>query len=133
MSAPATWIGLWQAPYMERANDPELPDWARVEFAMYGRAGGSDGHAPFAPGELREVLRRVDKATGTLTAATTQGVARAIRTAKAKGAVGPESTARCLVVPGHHYRTGPSVSTCSAHGSGQAMKVYPSGGMTRRG
>jgi hypothetical protein len=109
MSYPSyvpTWLGLWQAPYLERAGDPELPDWVRVEFAMMGHAGGPDGHAPFAPGELAEVLRIVNRETGELAPMSRQNVNRAIRTAKARGAIDSWSTSRCLVVPHARYRSG---------------------------
>lgn len=103
------WVGVWQYAYAERAGNVNLPMHIRLHFHALANTGG-DGHAPQAPGELREVLSRVDKSTGLLTPATPQDVRRAISRAKEEGLLVPESNASCLIVPG--VRTGPQRPRC---------------------
>ncbi|MPV50278.1 hypothetical protein GCG21_09735 [Pseudactinotalea sp. HY160] len=112
-AAPVRPFYVWWADADEaRARDPELPDWLRVEFAMRSRVGGEHGHAPFAPGELAEILYRVDPDTGEITPATAEAVRKAIARARMRGAVHHDSTARCLIAPPSAFRSGPRVPAC---------------------
>lgn len=75
-----------QSTWLTRAHDTELPLWQRVAMLAYG-CHKSNGHANFEPGYLAGVLDKPSAA-----------VSRAIAKSKAKGWIGMESTARCLVV-----------------------------------
>jgi hypothetical protein len=79
--------------------NPLLPNWLRVAALAYGRHS-KNGHANFAPGELRMLLARPGP-DGKPKPISASAVANAINQAKAKGFIAEESMARCLVVPRH--------------------------------
>lgn len=93
------------------AKDDAHPLPYRVYFAAMGRANRI-GHAEFAEGELRQLLRRQD---GTLRSESS--VSNAIREAKGRGLVHRDSSARCLVLPPHHFqKAGKGSAICDVHG-----------------
>ncbi len=93
------------------AKDDAHPLTYRVYFAAMGRANRI-GHAEFAEGELRHLLRRPD---GTLRSESS--ISNAIREAKGKRLIHPDSGARCLVLPSHHFqKAGKGSAVCDAHG-----------------
>lgn len=77
----------------------------RVLFAAMGRHD-INGHAPFRPRELADILRTVDMETGEVRSAQSDTVSDALRQAKEVGYVLPESTARCVVLAPHMFQKG---------------------------
>lgn len=100
MSHINAWSRHYQSVWLERAGDPELPDWLRVAALAYG-SHRANGHATFKRGHVALILADVDTDSGALTPRSRQGIYRAIRTAVRHGWLLDGSTARCLVVPGH--------------------------------
>lgn len=95
-----------------RNDTGEFDRASRVRFAALAKANQS-GHATFGKGELREILA-ID---GRLP--TTGQVSAAIRLAKARGAIRPESKARCLVVYEHQVSQGEGSSGCPSREHGR--------------
>lgn len=94
------WSRHYQLVWLERAGDPDLPDWLRVACAAYGKHR-ANGHAIFRRGGLSLILGTVDGSTGEVRPLDRRHLYRAIQTAVKYGWLGSESTARCLVVPAH--------------------------------
>jgi hypothetical protein len=69
------------------------------------------GHAEFAEGALASVLAgEHDQGL------TRQAVQKGIAAAKAMGLIAPESGARCLVLPSHHFqKNGLGSASCRVH------------------
>jgi hypothetical protein len=93
------------------AKDNAHPLLYRVYFAAMGRANRI-GHAEFAEGELRHLLRSIDG-----TPRSEQSISNVIREAKVRGLIHRDSGARCLVLPSHHFqKAGLGSGTCDVHG-----------------
>jgi hypothetical protein len=98
------WVATSKNGALALASRPDIePLTMRILFAAQYRAD-RDGHAPFAPGELREILQSVNKRTGAIRSATPVAVRKAIRRAEMQGIVTEESEARCLVLSGMFQR-----------------------------
>lgn len=69
------------------------------------------GHAEFAEGALASVLAGEHGQE-----LTRQAVQKGIAAAKAMGLIAPESGARCLVLPSHHFqKNGLGSASCRVH------------------
>ncbi len=110
------WARHFQLPWEERAGDSRLPLWMRVVCLAFGRHR-SNGHAPFAPGQVALVLSTVDPDSGEIHAPSRQEVYRAIRAAVSYGFLAEGSSARCLQVPAHAVTGGMGShrAPCSYH------------------
>ncbi|GMA32575.1 hypothetical protein [Litorihabitans aurantiacus] len=112
--AQRRWAGLPAAGALTLGQSPDLPRFLALPLLALARVH-RNGHAPFAPGELRELLARPDTTTGELLDAHPSSVSRAIREAKTRGLIAPASSARCIVLVDalHTYGTGSnSVPRC---------------------
>lgn len=99
------WAKHYQTVWLERAGDPELPDWLRVACVAYGQHK-ANGHATFRRGQLALILARIDTATGEVLPLDRRNLYRAIQVAIQHGWLSATSSARCLVVPAHHVTGG---------------------------
>jgi L-aminopeptidase/D-esterase-like protein len=69
------------------------------------------GHAEFAEGALASILSGESGQD-----LTKQAVQKGIGAAKAMGLIGPESGARCLMLPAHHFqKSGLGSASCRMH------------------
>lgn len=97
------WARHYQAPWQEKAGNPDLPKWFRV-FALALGSHKANGHATFQPGDVSAVLGRVDLTTGEFTP--DRDVRKHIATAVRYGLLAKGSSVRCLVVPAHSVEGG---------------------------
>jgi hypothetical protein len=98
------WSGHYQSVWLERAKDPDLPDWLRVASLAFAKHQ-LNGHANFATGQLRKLLTSPGP-DGKPKPISHSAVSNAIRTAKKRGFIAENSSARCLVVPPHAITLG---------------------------
>ncbi|WP_327737137.1 hypothetical protein OG749_28960 [Streptomyces nojiriensis] len=78
-------------------------------FAALGW-GNRLGHAEFAEGGLASVLGAEGAPL------TKQAVQKGVTAAKGLGLLAPDSGARCLVLPGHHFqKSGLGAASCRVH------------------
>lgn len=114
------WGSVDQVHARQMARDPDVkPLWLRVMFASMGWSN-LIGHAEFARSGLAVVLQSNDPQTGVLSIPSDSQVDTAIRTAKTKGLVDPDSTRRCLVAPEWWDKAGgKGTRTCAEHA------IYP--------
>ncbi len=105
------YIRLTLSSLQADARDSFFPRAARVKFAAQGWANKS-GHAGFSPGALAKILGKDGVPT------TPQVVSNAIRAAKARGTISPESRAHCLVVNHDQASQGFGRQGCPVHGLG---------------
>ena len=113
-------IGMYQSGALQDARSASLPLFYRVYLAAQGYAY-SDGHAPFASGELWDAVTPANPASGEMRAPNPSQLGAAIRRAKLEGLVHESSTSRCLVLPHHRAarqtgRSGGSRCRVSGHG-----------------
>ncbi|GAA4993782.1 hypothetical protein GCM10023205_78100 [Yinghuangia aomiensis] len=94
------WGGISQAHCQLMAKDPRHDLTYRVYFAALSRAN-QIGHAPFG---MRELARILVDGDGVIPSASS--VRNAIARAKDRGLIEDRSTARCLVLSGHHFQKG---------------------------
>lgn len=91
--------------WLARADDPSLELWLRVVALAFG-SHRANGHSQFAAGWVAKWFHKSPSQLST-----------AIKTAKAKGMLGAESTSRCLVLPpGVTGGLGHPFDPCSVHG-----------------
>jgi hypothetical protein len=103
------WGAVSQFDCRRRAKMQGSPLWFRVYFAAIGWANRI-GHAEFAEGQLADILDREGSPYPG------QDVQKAITAAKRHGLIQPESGARCLVLPGHHFqKDGKGTGSCKVH------------------
>ncbi|WP_149448463.1 hypothetical protein [Mycolicibacterium sp. P9-22] len=104
-----------QKVWLERAADPKLPRWVRVSALAFARHKGN-GHACFRVGEIATLLGSPDP-NGNIKPVAGSVVSDAIRAAKKKEWIAPQSHARCLVVPPHAIQggLGASSTVCPFH------------------
>lgn len=98
------WIGQYQTEWQLRSADGRLPKWFRVVALAYG-THTANGHAPQAQGVIADMLGTVDTDTGVIMP--DGNVARWIQAGVDRGFLATGSTARCLIVPGHTFRSAP--------------------------
>ncbi|GGP75032.1 hypothetical protein GCM10010278_61670 [Streptomyces melanogenes] len=104
------WNKLSKSDCERLARDTDIPQWLRVYFAAHWRLN-QIAHAEFGPEELAELL------AGTAGKPLSKsGLSNAIRTAKEKGLLMEDSSARCLTLPRHHATTGKGSASCREHG-----------------
>lgn len=92
-----------------KARSEDYDRATRVEFAAAGWTN-ADGHAQFPVGELAMVLAIGGRP------ASASATSRAVKEARDRGAIGPESVARCLVVDSESVRQGRGQEGCYWHG-----------------
>jgi hypothetical protein len=86
----------------------------RVLFAAMGKMNAL-GHAELRVGELARILGTVT-ATGEVQACRRDSVSTAIKEAKGRGLIAPESKARCLVLRHHIFQKSTKARwRCSVH------------------
>lgn len=101
------WARHYQDVWHERSGNPMLPRWLRVTALAYG-SHDNDGHARFKRGEVALVLGHVDHDTGAVIPLSRQRVHEAVQQAVELGFLAAGSIPRCLIVPAHDVRKGPS-------------------------
>lgn len=101
------WIGQYQSEWQCRTANPRLPKWFRVVALAYG-THTMNGHSPQPPGAIADMLGTVNPETGELFP--DRHVSRWIGDAIELGFLAKESSARCLIVPGHTFRSAPGSS-----------------------
>ncbi len=106
LSANRSWSIVYDDVFLDEAQDPDLPMWHRLYCYARDRSNGI-GHAQFGPKELSELL-------GT----SKENLAKVIRKAKAKGRITDESSAHCIVLPGHVQYKGNGAQSCITCGIG---------------
>lgn len=96
-------------------GNASIPSWVRVFHAALSRAH-EDGHAPFATGELAEMLDvRADK------------IRPAVERAVEEGLLSPTSTDRCLALPAALHRSGSGKRGQARCGHERRAEAYPTG------
>lgn len=107
----APWGAISQKDCRAKARDPLIKPLAvRVYFAALGW-GNQVGHAEFAEGALASILAVANGQT-----LTRQAVQKGIASAKGMALIAPESGARCLVLPRHHFqKSGLGSGSCRVH------------------
>lgn len=107
----APWGAISQLDCRAKARNPLIKPLAlRVYFAALGW-GNQVGHAEFAEGALASLLAGENGQ-----ALTRQAVQKGMTAAKAMALIAPESGARCLVLPGHHFqKNGLGSASCRVH------------------
>ncbi|MGW5396733.1 hypothetical protein [Streptomyces sp. NPDC003952] len=102
---PGVKFGSFNFAEMRRfAADTDNPMWLRIWFLAMADANRL-GHAEYGPTELPEILNT-----------TPATVRKAIREAKARELIRPESKSRCVVVSTLLRKTSQNGSTCTTHG-----------------
>jgi hypothetical protein len=97
-------------------GNASIPSWVRVFHAALSRAH-EDGHAPFATGELAEMLDvRSDKAR------------TAVERAVEEGLLSPTSTVQCLALPAAIHRSGSGRRGQARCNHERRADAYPTGG-----
>lgn len=102
------WVGQFQSEWELRSGDDRLPKWMRVAALAMGKHR-ANGHAQFAPGDLALTFGEVDQDTGEIFP--DRHVGEHINRAVSLGWLANGSGTRCLIVPGHTYRTAPGNPT----------------------
>lgn len=102
------------ASRIEFAQDPDIPMSLRVVYAAEGEVN-RDGHAQFSPGGLAFMLGHKDKASGLWVPALPSTVTKAIRKAKDKGWIDPDSRTRCIVLSATRTSQGRGGHGCRVH------------------
>lgn len=107
----APWGAISQLDCRAKSRNPLIKPLAlRVYFAALGW-GNQVGHAEFAEGALASIL-----AGESGQVLTRQAVNKGVAAAKCMGLIGPESGARCLVLPSHHFqKSGLGSASCRVH------------------
>lgn len=112
----AEWAAVNRDEMAQWATRPDItPLASRVLFAALGRCD-RDGHSPFAPGELRDVLGGVDAGTGEWTPCTRQGAWQAVQQAVRYGFVHPDSQVRYIILRPSVFQNGSGASKSCVHG-----------------
>ena len=126
MSLQNRWAKHYQSAWNERAQDERLPDWLRIASLAFARHA-ANGHARFAPGEIAQVLERVDKQTGALRRPHKANIQRAIRHAVDRDFLAAGSSSLCLVVPPHAVEggLGGSANTRCPHHDKRSARTEP--------
>lgn len=101
------------AALMERAQRPCYAHWQRIEWAALAQMN-RDGHACFCPNELRHILGYEDE-DGIWQMTSAQIVTNAIATAKRHGAIGDDSSAKCIVMDVNKFNQGRGSFGCPVH------------------
>jgi hypothetical protein len=114
----AAWGAYNQAAMMRFASRPATgPLAVRILFAALGRHDRA-GHARFAPNELAQLFEWVDTETGELRPRRADSISQAIAAAKEALFIGPESTARCLVLSSTDFQKARGrIESCVVHGT----------------
>lgn len=107
-----SYLRITLASLMERAQNPAYSRATRVEFAALARCNKA-GHAQFGRGELAQILG--DERSGSYRPAASSEVTRAIKEGKVRGAILPESCARCVVVSPDMASQGRGGNGCMVH------------------
>ncbi|MGW6922510.1 hypothetical protein ACWGA9_14745 [Streptomyces sp. NPDC054950] len=107
----AAYGAISQEDCRAKARNPLIKPLAlRVYFAAVGW-GNRLGHAEFAENSLASILAGENGQ-----ALTKQAVQKGIAAAKAMDLIGPDSGARCLVLPSHHFqKAGLGSASCRVH------------------
>jgi hypothetical protein len=92
------WAAHSQEAWNQRAKNHDLPMWLRVASLAFGHHR-RNGHANFAPGDLKKILAVLDEKTGELRP--NANVSRSIKEAVGYGLLTPASQTTCLVVVAH--------------------------------
>lgn len=95
----ASYVRITRGALKQRAQSPHYSLATRIEFACWADAN-RDNHAEYGAGALAFDMGRMDE-SGAWVPARADVLSKAIRQAKDEGRIGPESSARCLVAPGH--------------------------------
>jgi hypothetical protein len=97
------WAAFSQNEMYKLAGEPSTgPLHIRVLFAAMGKMNAL-GHAELRVGELARILGTVTD-TGEVVACRRDSVSAAIKEAKSRGLIAPESKARCLVLRHHIFQ-----------------------------
>lgn len=113
---PPGWTMHQQAPWEERAKDPNVPLWLRVTFLAMG-THKKNGHASFLNAE-EVAVRSTPMGKPTPDASE---IRRAVRLARDRGWLSPQSNPKCLVVPPHWIdggTVGHAYAGCHLHTGG---------------
>lgn len=102
------WVGQYQREWQLRSADARLPKWFRVAALAMG-SQGANGHSPQPVGAVADMLGTFDPKTGEIVP--DRDVRKWIRAATDRGFLAAGSTARCLIVPGHTFRSAPGSPT----------------------
>lgn len=124
MIAEQPWVGQYQHEWQRRSADARLPKWFRIVALAYG-THGANGHSPQPSGAVADMLGTVDPDTGELFP--DRHVSTYVGDAVERGFLASGSSARCLIVPGHTFRSAPGnpAAPCSWCGSRRRRRAKP--------
>ncbi|WP_153176031.1 hypothetical protein [Streptomyces sp. E2N171] len=110
------WLAVSDNYNKRLAGITDFPLYVRLVFLAQSRMNRI-GHAEFASGELEALLPTLDKKSGELRSPSQNTICKAVRKAIDNGSLSPESSARCLVIPGHDAQRSAKASIrCDWHG-----------------
>jgi len=110
------WLAVSDNYNKRLAGITDFPLYVRLVFLAQSRMNRI-GHAEFASGELEALLPTLDKKSGELRSPSQNTICKAVRKAIDNGSLSPESSARCLVIPGHDAQRSAKASIrCGWHG-----------------